>query len=276
MILKNSLRTATFVVLGSLAILSSCNSGSQQNQDASAQADSLKKDSLAKQVKDIVYPLPTPFEMTKMLNNIGAIYVPRALNPINNVDKYFTEKSKAVNLGVYGADVAYTVTYNKPQDTKLYLKTIKRLMDELGVKIDYSYMISDEFKQKLTNKDTVVKVVTNTFFDTYQYLNQKNSPEMAVMMVSGMWVELMYIATHISNDTYDNPEIIKIIANQKESYEKLLGLLAQFNSNADIKDLQTKLEILKPSFDKVPSGLKVDDYKQILKTIEAVRTSFVS
>ncbi len=275
MSLKNFMKISLGIVIAFASILTSCKSGSQSgNQDQNA--DTLNKEEIAQDVKDVVYPLPTPFEMTKMLNDIGAKFVGNALNPANKVEKYFTEKSKAVNLGVYGADLAYCATYEKKQEMQGYMEALKTLVDQLGVSVDYSQLLSEEFKTKVNNKDTLTKIITNTFFDTYKFLNEKSNPDLAIMMTSGMWVELMYIATHISADTYNNPEIVKIISQQKDSYAKLMEILAQRNANADIKDLEQKLNTLKPAYDKVEQGLTKDDYNLILKTIESVRNSFVS
>ncbi|HEX2936533.1 MAG TPA: hypothetical protein VHO72_14350 [Bacteroidales bacterium] len=275
MSLKNFMKINLALVIAFASILTSCKSGSQSgNQDQNA--DTLNKDQIAQDVKDVVYPLPTPFEMTKMLNDIGAKFVGNALNPANKVEKYFTEKSKAVNLGVYGADLAYCATYEKTQEMQSYMESLKTLVDQLGVNVDYSKLLSEEFKTKVNNKDTLTEIITNTFYDTYKFLNEKSNPDLAIMMTSGMWVELMYIATHISADTYNNPEIVKIISQQKDSYAKLMEILAQRNTNADIKDLEQKLNALKPAFEKVEQGLTKQDYNVILKTIESVRNAFVS
>lgn len=275
MSLKNFMKINLALVIAFASILTSCKSGSQSgNQDQNA--DTLNKDQIAQDVKDVVYPLPTPFEMTKMLNNIGVNYSSAILNPVNKAEKYFTEKSKAVNLGVYGADVAYAATYDQKQDVKLYLKALKTLVDQLGVSIDYSKMLSDEFKEKINNKDTLINFITVTYNDTYKNLKGKGNQELAAMMVTGMWVEVMYIATNISKDSYNNPEIVKLIAKQKDSYNKLLELLGSMNSNKDIKDLETKFMVLKPVYDKVDQGLYQKDYELILKTIQDVRKSFVS
>jgi hypothetical protein len=272
MLIKSTFR---IVAVASAILLVSCQSSNKPAGEQTA-ADSLNKEQVATEVKAVVYPLPTPFEMTKMLNDIGASYVVKVLNSPENVEKYFTEKDKAVNLGVYGADLAYTTTYNKEQDVKMYMKSVKSLIDALGINIDYSPLLADDVKIKANDKDTLTKIITNTFFDTYSFLNEKSNPELSVMMVSGMWVELMYIATHISKDTYNNTQIVNIIGKQKESYTKLMELLSKYNTNADIKDLQSKLEALKPAFDKVDSGLQEKDYKVILSTIETVRKSFVT
>lgn len=263
------------LTLAFVFMLTSCKSGSTGNEDT-ASADTVSKSELSQEVKDVVYPLPTPFEVTKMLNEIGAKYSSAILNPAKKSEKYFTESSKAVNLGVYGADLAYAATYDQKQDIKLYSNALKKLADDLGVNIDYTELLSDQNKEKFNNKDTLATYITNTFFDTYQYLGQKSNPDLAIMMTSGMWVELMYISTHISEDTYHYTGIVKLITDQKGSYNKLMELLAARNSNQEIKDLETKLSVLKPVFDKIESGLSESEYNVILNTIREVRKSFVS
>ncbi len=257
-----------------IGLLASCQTA-QKPAGEQMPTDSLSKDSIAQNVKEVVYPLPTPFELTQMLNDIGAAYVSSVLNPVNKVEKYFTEKDKAVNLGVYGADLAYATTYNKEQDVKSYLKAVRTLIDALGVNIDYSPLFSDEVKMKANNKDTLVQIITNTFYSTYSSLKEKNSPEIALMMVAGMWIELMHIATHISKDTYNNTQIVNIIGKQKDSYNKLMNLLSKYPQNKDLSELSTKLEVLKPVFNKVEQGLTVEEYNILLSTIEKVRKEFV-
>ena len=94
-------------------------------------------------------------------------------------------------------------------------------------------------------------------------------------MISGMWVELMYIATNISQDTYHFSGIVDIISKQDKSYNKLMDLLAKKNGNPEIKELETKLLVLKPVYDKAQDGLTQENYDTILKTIQTVRKSIV-
>jgi hypothetical protein len=235
----------------------------------------LNKTLLATEVKEVLYPLPTPFEMTTMLNDIGATYSSKNLNSTSKIEKYFTESSKAVNLGIYGADLSYASTYQQQQDIQVYLNAIKTLADQLGVSYDYSKLLSDEYKEKFNNKDSLTTIVTNTIYDTYQYLDGKSNPDLAVSMITGMWVELMYIGTNISKDSYNFTGLVDIISKQKASYEKVMSLLATRSTNADIKALETKLLPLKAAFDKVPEGLSEADFNLILQTIKAVRTSLV-
>lgn len=276
MLTKNLLHKGLAIVIATGVLLFVSCQGNKSGNQAQNGADTANIKEISQNVKDVVYPLPTPFEMTKMLNNIGVSYSSSILNPVDKAEKYFTEKSKAINLGVYGADVAYAATYDQKQDVKLYLKALKTLVDQLGISIDYSKMLSDEFKEKINNKDTLINIITTTYNETYQNLKSKGNQELAAMMVTGMWVEVMYIATNISKDSYSNPEIVKLIAKQKDSYNKLLELLVALDKNKDIKDLETKFMVLKPVYDKVDQGLHQKDYELILKTIQDVRKSFIS
>ncbi len=276
MFLKKLLHNNLAFVIAVAVILASCQNSNKSGNAGKTSADSTNLTEISQDVKDVVYPLPTPFETTKMLNDMGAKYVSASLNPVDKADKYFTEKSKAVNLGIYGADVAYAVTYNQKQDVRLYSKAVKTLLDQLGINVDYSNLLTDEAREKMNNKDTLINVITNTFHNTYTNLNEKNNPDLAVMMISGMWLELMYIATHISEDTYHNSGVVKLITNQKDSYSKLISLLASHNTNPDVKSLETQLLVLKPVFDKIESGLSEKDYLLILQTIQNVRNSLAA
>lgn len=258
-----------------LCFFSSCKGGKQSSSQDELATDSIDKELLASDIREVIFPLPAPFELTQMLNEIGATYSPKILNSVNNVEKYVTEHSKALNLGIYGADLAYAATYEQQQDIQTYLNALKSLADQLGVTYDYTKLLSDEYKEKFQNKDTLTEVITNTVYDTYSFLDEKSNPDLAVNMVTGVWVELMYIATNISEASYNFTGLVDIISKQKTSYEKVMGLLASRNTNAEIKSLETKLMTLKPVYDKVEAGLSEADYNLILKTIQDVRNALI-
>jgi hypothetical protein len=267
--------SSLLVLTTALVFLFSCKGGNKTAEQDQAAGDTLNKELLASDIKEVLYPLPAPFEMTQMLTDIGAKYNAKNLNPANKAEKYVTEQKKALNLGVYAADLAYAATFQQQQDIQTYLSSIKTLADQLGVTYDYSKLMSDDYKAKFENKDSLTNIVTNTIYDTYQFLDQNSNPDLAVDMVAGVWVELMYIATNISEDSYNFSGLVDIISKQKASYEKVMSLLAARNTNADIKDLETKLSALKPAYDKVDQGLSQADYNIILKTIKEVRNALI-
>lgn len=270
------IKISSFImVLAVLFVIFSCKGGTKSPEQGGEASDSLDKELLASDIKEVLYPLPAPVEMTQMLNEIGASYNSAILNSPAKVEKYVTEESKALNLGIYAADLAYAATFEQQQDVQTYLSSIKSLADQLGVNYNYTELLSDEYKTKFENKDSLTEVVTNTIYSTYQYLDQRSNPDLAVDMVAGVWVELMYIATNISEASYNFTGLVDIISKQKGSYEKVMSLLAQRNTNPDIKSLETKLQSLQPAYDKVDAGLSQQDYNLILRTIKDVRNSLI-
>ena len=64
------------------------------------------------QIEANVYPLPTSAEVIKMLTELEVGYIIGITNPVENTKKYFSSSTRAVNLGVYGADLSYATLYN--------------------------------------------------------------------------------------------------------------------------------------------------------------------
>jgi len=214
----------------------------------------LVKKAIENKVKDVVYPLPTTFELTSMLNRIGADYIIGLSNSSENAAKYFTEKARALNLGVYSADLSYASTYNSKQETMLFLKASKTLIDNLEITSAYNETLVAEVEKNLDNKDQLVKVITNSFYDTYEFLNKNGKANLSLLVVSGSFIEGLYIATHISDNTFANPEIVKVIFDQKSSLEKLLEVLQPEKNDPNIAELIKDLSGLKASYDKVVEG----------------------
>ncbi len=236
----------------------------------------LLKKAIEKEVKDVVYPLPTTFELTSMLNRIGADYILGLSNSSENADKYFTEKARALNLGVYSADLSYASTYQRKQETMLFLKASKSLIDKLEITSAYNATLVAEVENNLDDKDQLVKVITNSFYDTYEFLNKNGKGNLSLMVVSGSFIEGLYIATHISDNTYANPEIVKVIFDQKVILEKLLEVLAPEAKDANVASLITDLTGLKASYDKIVNGSMTEkQLNEIATSVAKLRDGIV-
>jgi hypothetical protein len=92
------LSTGTVVIIMVLLFIS-C--GGRQEGETRAITDN--KERSEKMQRDIEgleeYPIPTAIEVVEMLERAGAPYILGISNPAANADRYFTERSKALNLG---------------------------------------------------------------------------------------------------------------------------------------------------------------------------------
>ena len=230
---------------------------------------------LKSEVEEAVSPLPTPFELTEMLNNSGAKYLSDVLNPAENTDKYVTEIKKAVNLGVYGADLSYATTYEVSEDTKQYLKAISTLMSDLGIDVDYAHLIKEEFREKLNNKDSLVAIVSSTIGNTYTYLSEQGKPSMAGVFAAGMWIEGMYIATHISESTFNNSNIVALIYKQSATLKSIIEVLNAHSEDAYVQSILPELNKINEVYDAASESLNEAQFNDIVNTIGSVRAKVV-
>lgn len=234
------------------------------------------KETIKKEVEEIIYPLPTSFEVTNMLNDIGITYIIDISNPVENADRYFTEKSKALNLGVYAADLSYASTYQKKQDVMLFLEASKKLTDDLGISDIYNEELVKEIEENIDNKEEWVDIITNSFYEVYEYLQKNDRSNLSLMIVAGSWIEALYLTTHVSASVYHNYNIVKIIHEQKSSLDKLINILQEYKDDKAISELLQDLGPIKKVYDLIDESLTQQQVEAIILAIESVRNKIVS
>ncbi len=229
----------------SLVFFSSCGNNPKKSAKKSAEKK-IEKEEVKSEIERVVYPLPTPFEITDMLNRIEASYIFSLTNPPENVDRYITEKEKALALGVYSADLSYSSTYNQKQRILEFMNVSKKLLEELDIASAVDPNIMEELENAGNDKDKIVDIITNSFYSTYNYLIKNDRAPVSFLIMAGSWIEGLYIATHISEETFDNKEMVTIIMNQKDPLIKLMGFLQNYKSSDDVASV---IDILTPLFE---------------------------
>jgi hypothetical protein len=68
-----------------------------------------------KQAEKIFQALPSPLESAMLIKSAGARFDPALLNNIKNVNIYVTNKSMALNLGIYTCDLSFASMYEQTQ-----------------------------------------------------------------------------------------------------------------------------------------------------------------
>ncbi len=257
-------------------MLSACNMKRKSSGESAESADTLKKARVEQDVREFVYPLPTTFEVTEMLNRIGAAYILTLSNPVSNVERYLTEKSKAINLGVYSADLSYASTYNQKQATIDYMDVSKKLIDALNISGAISPNIVEQIEANQNNKDALVNLITDTFYDTYEFLNQADRGSVSMLVLAGSWVEALYIVTHITEDTFKNKEMVKIVMDQKSSLNTLMSLMSVVKEKPAVAEVMADLKPVHDIYNSVDAGSITETQMQnIIREVGIVRAKMV-
>ena len=260
---------------------SSCNNASTTDQTANAAvADTIKKEvTLSPGSQGLLSAFPTPFEVTRMLEKAKAGFIFDITNPPSNVGKYTTQLSKSLNLGVYSADLSYSSTYNRTDETNKFLACTNKLADELGIAGVYDQTLLDKVKKFNNNKDSLIGLINKIFTQTNDFLSTNNRTKVAVLIAAGGFAEGIYLAATLGELAKDNTKIMAVIAGQKDNHLKLLTILDAYSADENMKPVIDGIANLKPIWGSysIESGKKIPQQQAVAISdlSESVRLTFI-
>lgn len=281
---KLKLLASAPIVFGVVLLFISCSSGNKKNasvvtvDSAELESDIFKDISHAKQ---IFYSLPSPLESALLIKSSGAGYNEKLLNPLSSVTKYTTNKSMALNLGVYITDLSYASLFDQAQTTIKYMEASKKMATGLGITeaIDKSTM--DRLEENINNRDVILDIISETFMSSTAFLKENDRQPLATISLVGGWVEGLYLATQLVGDSpvKDN-KIVDRIVDQKLSLDMVIKLLDGSKENADVINVTVFVNQLKTVYDKIiikTSKIKpVTDDQSKVTTLKSTSTSNIN
>ncbi len=265
-----------FTIIATVIFNTGCNFSNDSNQ---VDNDSLNNVDLngehSKKVKKIFYNVPSPIEMTSVIEKSGAEYKPEILNSYKIVDKYIKVPKQALILGVYGSDLSYVRLFDQIQLSINYLSSIKKLCDELNIPEEQGSFAISRMETNMDNRDSLLEIVTETYASADAYLKENERGNTATLVILGGWIEALYISTTIVDfDLEQNKAIIDRIAEQKYSLSNLVELLKSYPEDKDLQEYLPLLEVLKSKYDLVQieyiKGNVVTEKDKKLTTINSI------
>ncbi|MDH4091369.1 MAG: hypothetical protein OEV24_12915 [Cyclobacteriaceae bacterium] len=239
--------------------LASCGTSSS-DRDKNSDEFNEAKESLPGQIEELVYNIPSPSEIPYLLQRTGAEFNESLLNSRSKADQYTSRTDKsALNLGVYAADIGYLSTYDKTQQAIDYLGTAKDLADGLGVIGSFDVQVLQQFEANISNKDSLTSLLDETINKTQMFLKDNNRNKLAAMVITGSFVEGLYISTQLVR-TYPKDllptdaknlvltPLIRIILDQKSSVSEVNKMLAAAEQTEEITSIQADLKSLEAAY----------------------------
>ncbi len=203
-----------------------------------------------------VFCIPSPIQISQLIKDIEIEYNKEQLNLAGNYFNYNTSYKQALNIGVYGADLAYVNLYEQYGEAKNYFLAIKKLADELGINNTFNKNFLDRIEQNNGNQDSVLYILSTIYRKTDSFLLDNNKTDTGILIIAGGWLESLYFMTN-SLDVNKNEKIINRIGDQKQPLKNLLELLLPYygkkSENFDIfvaslSDLDLILDNIKQEY----------------------------
>jgi len=251
MINKGILSMSLATILSS-AIFVVCNGGDDKPDD--------KKDDLVETPDTIkttqfnfsgeLFSVPSPIQTALLIQKSGVTYDKNILLSSSNVNKFSTDYSRSLNLGIYGADLGYVSLYNQTQDALSYLGAVKQLADKLGISAAFDASTMERIQKNVTNKDSMMVLVGIAYRSSDAYLKNNQRSDVSSLVLAGGWIESLYFSVNAFKSK-PNEEIKRRIAEQKQTLTSLIKILGMNTGNADVVELTKQLTDLSKVYEGV-------------------------
>ena len=266
-----------------LFLITSCGNKNNEEQKNSAEdTASHKVDALIQFKYDkLISNIPIPFDILRTHAEVPLMYNADALNSIKNLSFYSTSTSKALNLGIYGADLAYNITYEKFGEMGAYLKCAKTLADDLGIPLAFDQNALGTYEKFKTNKDSLEKVIFASYSEVDKTLKSNERIGLASLVVTGGWLEGLYTTLKTLSSTPANSKTKNIypkIWEQKNHLEMILNLLQQFKDDRAFDSLINDFKGIKSVYDglSVKTEINEKEIATLTQKVEEVRNKIVA
>lgn len=213
-------------------------------------------------VTDFVDNMSSPVEMAALIKHLEVEFSNKYLASTDNIEDFTTSYQQAFNLGIYSADLGYLNMYNKTNTVIDYIGAIKTLADGVNVGQFFDFSTLKRLAQSNQNLDSLMHISVQSFNRMDRYLRNNNRTNLSVLIVTGVWMEGMYLATQVYKEK-PHPELKERIGEQKIIMDKLMLFLKNFEQDKYFQSLVAELELL------------YEDLKQVKITVELGETEAI-
>ena len=264
----------TLALIMSGIFLTNCGGSGEKKEESS---DKTKQALEAFVEEEFEYPIPTSYEVTNMLQKAKANFVFDITNSPDNYANYETDWQKAMNLGVYGADLSYASTYNRQEELTQFLDVIRRLVDDLNISTAFNASMVSRVERNLENKDSLILIVTESFYETYNYLNKNGSEKTSILVIAGSVIEGLHITSQLIISSDYNEELMLVLANQKDQVKKLVSLMEAHADDENVNRVLPKLRYIDLFFDQLGADNVINkaQFNDIYESIKEMRSTVV-
>jgi hypothetical protein len=270
-----------YLIIVVAIVVSSCGGNKQKSPGKFGETDTTGTEEalpVSKEaMENLVQNISSPVEMAALIKNLGAPFSQALLAP-TNIDNYNTNTAKAFNIGIFAADLGYLNMYEKTSSVLSYITAIKKLADGINVGQFFDFATLKRLATNNENIDSLMYISVHSFNVMDEYLRKNNRSNLSALMVSGVYVEGLYLTTQVAKEK-PSKKLAESIGEQKIIFEQLLLILKNYAKDPYFATVISDLETIKKEFNAVEITIKPGEPKSVEKngmlTIIQTSTSIV-
>ena len=252
-------RFFVFLLIVSAFMYHSCSRCSRQRtiEDFTIDlADLINDSTYLNMARTAYYALPTPIEMSMLIKKLGIAWQPALLNDPADAAKYLTFRKMAINFGVYITDLTYAGLFEQSQTVLRYKLAIQQLMEGLGLQSAVDPNTLQLLEANINDKDAVLRIISDMYASCTISLNESDRYSLTLSILTGSWVEAMYIATTMINEIMppDESRMMQLVVDQKLTFDIMWQAMSDQKNIPDIAVLMNDLAQLAKIYDSIGVG----------------------
>lgn len=270
---KTSTMKRIFTLLAGMVLLFmvSCqNQNTETNGDEEFNEAADSKVISPEEIESLLRDFPQASEIPYYIERSGTQFDESLMNDLSLYEDYLTVQSKtALNIGVFGADVAYLCSYQKPQEAVDYMEISKEMAEYINVTNAFDMALMERFNANLEAKDELAKIIDDAIGKTSTALRSQDRINASVYIITGGYVEGMYLASGIIAKYMNSEEIpdevnasliemIKLVASQEDNVKTITDLLSRIDTD-ESANLKADFELIQAAMMQFVSGGELND-----------------
>jgi len=197
-----------------------------------------------------MFSIPSPIQMATLIKSKVGVFNENLLTNPESVSAFTTTFKRAINMGVYGADLGYATIYENNTKAVSYLASIETLSDELGIAGAFNQTLLERFIENGNNPDSMLVIMSEGYREGDKFLKDNEKHDVATLILTGGWIESLYFAA-VSYETSKDQELANRIGEQKTGLKTIIELLTDFNTDEFYTTLISDLQTLAGDFEKI-------------------------
>ena len=208
------------------------------------------------QLNEVIHGFASPVEIAATVKSQHIEFSKNYLISTSVTTNYETQIKKALAFGLFSADLGYLTIYQKTGQMVDYLLTINNLANDLRVSQFYDFQVLKKLVTSSDNMDSLLFLTVSSFHEIDAYFTVSNRSYLTVAMITGVWLESLYLLTQVSKDNATKTKnFFDKIGSQKELLIRLYEILKVYTGHP-------QFDFLIKEFEKL-----VDVYKDVKITI---------
>jgi hypothetical protein len=213
-------------------------------------------------LNEIIENISSPIEMAEIVKGLGVPFSSRYLSNLDNIDNHASSFKMAYTLGILGADLGYLNVYQKTGTSVSYLAAISKIADGLKINQFFDFNTMKRLATSNSDLDSLMYLSVHSFNRMDGHLRVTDRSNLSALMITGVWVEGMYLVTQVAKEKSDTT-LAQYIGEQKVILNDILLILKNYQRDAQFADLIADLQQIKTEFDKVKITYEIGEPKAV-------------